>query len=240
MPQTPVAIITGAGSGVGRDTATLLAEAGYAIVLAARTESDLRTTADFIRQQVDPDAPVEVVPTDVADETAVNRLVQHAHDTFGRLDALANVAGYAPLQPIPRIETDALHRCIAVNLDAVVYATRAAWPIFKAQKSGAICNVSSMAAFDPFTGFNIYAAAKAGVNLFTKATADEGARLNIRAYAVAPGAIETPMLRENFSTKAIPEDKTLDPLVVAGVIRDLLLGNTDTKPGETVQLPSPH
>ena len=135
-----------------------------------------------------------------------------------------------------------LDDCIAVNLKSVIYLTRAVWPTFKAQKDaggGAICNVSSMATKDPFPGFNVYAAAKAGVNLFTKATADEGKRINVTAAAVAPGAIETPMLRANFPEKTIPTDKTLDPLTVAGVIRDVLTGAREFEPGETIFLPSP-
>ena len=160
-------------------------------------------------------------------------------ETFGRIDALANVAGSAPLQPIPRIKDADLDECLAVNLKSVIYTTRAVWPAFKQQKSGAIVNVSSMASVDPFTGFNMYAAAKAGVNLFTKATADEGKRLGIRAFAVAPGAIETPMLRANFPAKVIPEANALDPILVAGVIRDLLTGARTAEPGETLLLPSP-
>ena len=96
-----------------------------------------------------------------------------------------------------------------------------------------------MAAVDPFVGFNVYAAAKAGVNLFTKAAADEGKKFNVIAAAVAPGAIETPMLRQNFPEKAIPTANTLDPLTVAGVIRDVLTGRRAVEPGELILLPSP-
>ncbi len=237
-----VAIITGASSGVGRDTALLMADAGYAVVIAARSGDALEETAAYVRREGREDAEVLVVPTDVAEPAACDALVQQALDRFGRIDALANVAGNAPLQPIPRIENDVLDDCIAVNLKSVIYLTRAVWPTFEAQKDaggGAICNVSSMATKNPFTGFNVYAAAKAGVNLFTKATADEGKRINVTAAAVAPGAIETPMLRANFPEKAIPTDKTLDPLTVAGVIRDVLTGAREFEPGETIFLPSP-
>jgi len=233
----PVAIITGAGSGVGRDLAILMADAGYHCVLAARTQDTLESTAWLCSEEV-PGCETLIVPTDVADPAQVNALIEATLAKFGRIDALANVAGYAPLQPIQRIDDDTLRRCTAVNFDAVVYTTRAVWPTFKSQKSGAICNVSSMGAFDPFTGFNIYGAAKAAVNIFTKATADEGKRLNVNAYAIAPGAIETPMLRENFSEKAIPAHNTLDPSVVAGAIRDCLTGKTDMQSGETRQMPS--
>ncbi len=240
LTSTPVAIVTGAGSGVGRDTALLLADAGYAVVLVCRTPDRLAETETLIRDEVEHPHAFMQHPADITDPAAVQGLIDAAVKRFGRVDALANVAGSAPLQPIDRIEDATLDDCLAVNLKSVVYLTRAVWPVFKKQKSGVIVSVSSMASIDPFKGFNIYAAAKAGVNLFTKAAADEGQRLNIRAYAVAPGAIETPMLRANFSTKAIPEANALDPLVVAGLIRDLVLGKADVESGETVPLPSPH
>ncbi|MEO1236317.1 MAG: SDR family oxidoreductase [Planctomycetota bacterium] len=238
-----VAIVTGAGSGVGRDTALLLADAGYAVVLVARTEAKLHETAEYVREEGTPEAETFVRPTDVSDPDAVDALVKGVHEKYGRIDAAANVAGSAPLQPIDRITNEVIDDALDVNLKSVIYMTRALWPIFKSQKDsggGVICNVSSMASIDPFKGFNVYAAAKAGVNLFTKATADEGARINVRAAAVAPGAIETPMLRANFSTKAIPEANSLDPLVVAGVVRDVITGACELEPGETIPLPSPH
>lgn len=235
--QKPVAIITGAGSGVGRDLAVLMTEAGYACVLAARTADALRATATLCQEET-PGCETLVVPTNVADSEAINKLASETLRKFGRIDALANVAGYAPLQPIDQIDDDTLRQVTAVNFDAVVYATRAAWPTFKANKSGAICNVSSMGAFDPFTGFNIYGAAKAAVNIFTMATADEGKRIGVKAYAIAPGAIETPMLRENFGENMIPTDKTLDPIDVAAAIRDCLTGKTDMVSGQTRQIPS--
>ena len=237
--QRKIAIITGASSGVGRDTALLMADAGYAVVIAARSEEGLNETAEYVKREGREDAQVLVVPTDVSDPAACNALVEKAVERFGRVDALANIAGSAPLQPIARIEDAVIDDCLAVNLKSVIYLTRAVWPVMKDGGGGAICNVSSMATKDPFTGFNLYAAAKAGVNLFTKATADEGARLNITAAAVAPGAIETPMLRANFPEKAIPTEKTLDPLTVAGVIRDVLTGAREFEPGETIFLPSP-
>ena len=235
--KSPVVIITGAGSGVGRDLAWLCAEAGYTCVLAARTKSALESTAALIAAEY-PNAPTLVVPTDVSDPEQVQGLIDTTLKQFGRIDAIANVAGYAPLQPIESIDNETLKRCTAVNFDAVVYATRAAWPTFKSQKAGVICNVSSMGAYDPFTGFNIYGAMKAAVNIFTMATADEGRQINVNAYAIAPGAIETPMLRGLFDHKMIPAENALAPGDVAAAIRDCLTGKTDMQSGETRQMPS--
>ncbi len=241
--ETKIALVTGAGSGVGRDTALLMADAGYTVVLVARTQANLQATADYIREEGRPDAETLVLPTDVSDSAAVESMVRTILDQYGRIDAVANCAGSAPLQPIDRMTDEIIDAALNVNLKSVLYVTRAVWPTFRKQKDSggsAICNISSMASIDPFKGFNVYAAAKAGVNLFTKATADEGKRFNVTAAAVAPGAIETQMLRQNFPVKAIPESHTLDPLTVAGVVRDVLTGAREITPGETIPLPSPH
>ncbi len=237
MSEPKIAIVTGAGSGIGRSTALLLAEAGFAVVLVGRTESTLQETVKLIEAET-PDAATLVHPADVSQEPAVQGLIDAVIGKFGRIDAIANVAGYAPLGPIARLDTAEYRKCLAVNLDSVVFMTRAAWPVFKKQKSGFIANVSSMASVDPFTGFNVYGAAKAAVNLFTRATADEGQRINLNAVAIGPGAVETPMLRANFSEKAIPTDMTLDPAEVAAVLRDCITGERDFEPGETILLPS--
>ncbi|NBC10627.1 MAG: SDR family NAD(P)-dependent oxidoreductase [Planctomycetes bacterium] len=237
MSEKKIAIVTGAGSGIGRSTALLLAEAGYTTVLVGRTESKLEETAKLIAEE-SPDAQTMVHAADVTDEEAVQALIDAVVEKHERIDVIANVAGYAPLGPIARLETDEYRKCLAANLDSVVFMTRAAWPVFKKQKSGFIANVSSMASVDPFTGFNVYGAAKAGVNLFTKATADEGKRIKLNAVAVGPGAVETEMLRDNFSEKAIPKDMTLDPAEVAAVIRDCITGDRDFERGETILLAS--
>lgn len=237
-PTQKSALVTGAGGGVGRETALLLADAGYAVVLTGRTEATLNAAAAYIREEL-PDAKLHVHACDVTDSQAVQALVDATLARFGRIDALANCAGSAPLQPITEMTDDIIDAAINVNLKSVLYLTRAVWPAFQKQKSGAVCNVSSMASIDPFVGFNVYAAAKAGVNLFTRAAADEGRRFNLIAAAVAPGAIETAMLRQNFPEKMIPASKTLDPLTVAGVIRDVLTGARKVELGEVIPLPSP-
>lgn len=241
MADAKTAIVTGAGSGIGRETALLLAGAGYDVALVARTEATLRQTVERIAAAHP--APERrrtlVLAEDLCDPAAPRRIVDRTLAAFGRIDALCNVAGTAPLQPIEAITPDIWRRNIDINLSAPVLLTAAAWPTFQKQRRGVVVNVSSMSSIDPFPGFSIYAAAKIGLNMFTRTTADEGKPINVRAVAIAPGAVETPMLRQNFDHSFIPADKTLAPAAVAAVIRDCVTGARSFQPGEVIVLPSP-
>ena len=230
-------IVTGAGSGIGRETAWLLAQDNYAVVLVSRTESTLQETARLIRNEL-PDATADVMPTDVTDPEAVNTLVKRVADKHGRIDALCNVAGYAPLNPLTDNTYDNWRTCIDINLTAVVMLTKEVFPVMQKHGGGTIVNVSSMASFDPFPGFSMYASAKAATNMFTRCTADEGKDHNIHAMCVAPGAVETGMLRSLFPKDKLPESSTLDPADVARLITDCATGKREYQPGETIQLPS--
>lgn len=238
-PHPPAAIVTGAGSGVGRATAALLAEAGYSVLLVGRTISKLDEAAEQIAA-VYPQAPAaRPLAADVSTDEAGKAIVDAALAHFGRIDALCNIAGHAPLGPIDKINAVEWRKTIDTNLTSVVLLTAACWPTFRRQKAGLIVNVSSMASVDPYPGFAMYAPAKVAVNLFTRITANEGKKLGIRAVAIAPGAIETPMLRSIFSTKQLPIDKTLKPEEVGSVIRGCLTGTRGFESGETILLPSP-
>lgn len=231
------AIVTGAGSGIGRETARLLAGEGFAVVLVGRTESTLQETAELIRGE-SPEAKTLVLPTDVTDPDAVETLVKRVADKHGRIDALCNVAGYAPLNPLTDNTYDKWRACIDINVTAIVMITKAVFPVMRGHGGGTIVNVSSMASFDPFPGFSMYAAAKAATNMFTRCTADEGKEHNIHALGVAPGAVETGMLRSLFPKDKLPESSTLDPADVARVIVDCATGRRDYEPGETIPMPS--
>jgi NAD(P)-dependent dehydrogenase (short-subunit alcohol dehydrogenase family) len=237
MANHKCAVVTGAGSGIGRSTARLLARAGYNVVLVGRTRAKLEETAASLRDG--PPHESLVLSVELTDPAATRAIVDHALAAFGRIDAMANVAGAAPLLPIEKITPEIWRDCIDANLSYVVNLTAAAWPTFRKQKSGVIVNVSSMASIDPFPGFSIYAAAKVGINMFTKCTASEGKEIGVRAVTVAPGAVETPMLRGLFSETQLPRDKTLRPEEVAKVICGCITGDRKFESGEVIVVASP-
>jgi len=229
--RNKVAVITGAGSGIGRAAALKLAEAGYALVLSGRTESTLDETATQLG-----DATYIVHPADVTVPRQCDGLIAAANDRFGRLDVLANIAGYVRMASLPDTDPDTWQTTLATNVSAVHYLTRAAWPIFAMHKTGLIVNISSMASIDPFPGLGAYAAAKAAVNMLTKVTADEGEAIGLRSVAIAPGAVETDMLRSLFSTSDLPADATLDPADVAELIRDCCTGRREFESGQVIRI----
>jgi NAD(P)-dependent dehydrogenase (short-subunit alcohol dehydrogenase family) len=226
----PVAVITGAGRGIGRATALEFSKAGYRVVLAARDSAALEETAKLCgRESV-------VVATDVTKPDDVERLFSTTLEKFGRIDVLVNNAGLAPIRSITEMSVDEWHAVLDTNLSAAFYTTRAAWPIFEKQGGGAVVNLSSAAARDPFPGFAAYGAAKAAINLFSLALAREGQPKGIRVYTVAPSATETGMFRRIMTERQYPREKTLDPADVARVILQCARGDLQYSSGEVIYL----
>jgi hypothetical protein len=225
--NTPTAIITGAGRGIGRATAIELSRRGFAVVLVARREADLIETARLCD-------PACRVRADVADEDAADRIAGAALEFTGRIDVLVNNAGYAPILSIEQTTPDEWRRVIDVNLTAPYLLSRACWPTFLKQSSGVIVNVSSLAARDPLPGFLAYGAAKAGLNVLGLTLAREGAPAGIRVHTIAPGAVETEMFRSLVDEKTWPTDRTMEPGQVAGVIAACADGTLAHASGEVI------
>ena len=226
-----VVIVTGAGSGVGRATAVLLGRAGYAVVLAGRTASKLDDTAAMIEST---EGDSSTIAIDLCDSNSADAVVKHAVQTFGRVDVLANVAGYASLGSLEETSDAEWTRNLGINLNVPFYLTRAVWPHFRDRRGGFIVNVSSMAAKDPFPGFGAYGTAKAGLNLLTLVTAREGSEIGVNAICVAPGAVETPMLRSLFDETIVPKDATMSPESLGARIVEYVEGRRPFESGETV------
>lgn len=225
-----VAVVTGAGSGIGRAVALLLTQRGYTLVLAGRTIATLDDVAAEIG------AAAHIAVCDMADPAQARALVDGAAQRFGRVDLLVNNAGFASLAPIDRTDDALLAKAFAVNTIGPGAAISAAWRHFKAQKSGCVVNVSTLGTEDPFPGFFAYAAAKAALDSFTRSCAKEGRAIGVRAFSVAPGAVETGMLRSMFNEKMIPKGVPLTPEAVAGVIAACACGERDGDNGKVIYL----
>jgi NAD(P)-dependent dehydrogenase (short-subunit alcohol dehydrogenase family) len=209
----PVCIITGASRGIGRAIALRFAQEGYDLATTAR---DGRSLAPLVQKIQEAGGDCLPLSLDAAARGAAEQLVNDTVARFGRVDVLVNNAGVVRPALIP----EALDADVDVMLDvfvrAVFAATRAVWPVMKRQGGGTIVNISSVSAADPFPTLGIYGACKAWVNLFTKATAAEGKADSIRAFAIAPGAVDTQMLRE--AAPSFPSEQALRPEDVAGAV----------------------
>lgn len=254
MPETKanrVALITGGGSGIGRATAMALARQGFALALVGRRMERLEET----RRMLPPGTTPLLISADIADPGIARSMIDRAVARFGRLDALINNAGDAPRVPIERTLPELLDRVYKINALAPANAIARVWPIFKAQSAaaagekrdpdapppvgGRIVSVSTLGTIDPFPGFFAYASAKASVNLMARCCANEGRAHGIFAFAVAPGAVETEMLRVNFPEGVLAREKCLSVDQVAAVIVECVLGERDAQSGDTILLPSP-
>lgn len=227
-----VCIVTGAGRGIGRAIAVRLCRAGARVLAVARTSSDLaETTALCAGNQTD--HRCVALTADLSVPTQVEGSIDRCLETFGWLDVLVNNAGVAPLSTIEEMSAAAFNETMAVNVNAVFLACRKAWPAL-VRGQGTIINISSLAAVDPFPGFTVYGATKAWVNAFTRGLADEGRAHGIRAFALALGAVETPLLRSLFP--GFPADRTLPPDDVAGVVEWLIDERCGCATGQTICL----
>ena len=187
MPNPPhkTWLITGAGNGLGRDIAEVALAAGDNVVAAARRTEELAPLVAQYGPRIKP------VTLDVRDEAAANAAVKLAVDTYGRLDVLVNNAGYGQFSPFEQMSPDDFKAVVDTCFYGVVFTTRAAIPVMRAQKSGYIFQISSVGGRMAIPGNTPYHAAKWAVGGFSDALAMEVAPFGVKVCTLEPGGIRT-------------------------------------------------
>ena len=189
-----LAIITGAGRGIGQAIAIAIGDVGATVVLASRTESELNETAQYLKVKGN---NCSVIPADVSDWNSVQNLVAQVVEEFGHVDILVNNAGIqGAIGPLVENEPDLWRKTIQVNLLGTFYCCKAVLPYMIDQKYGSIINLSGGGAASPRANYSAYAASKAAIVRLTETLAEEVSAYNIRVNAIAPGAVNTRMLEE--------------------------------------------
>jgi 3-oxoacyl-[acyl-carrier protein] reductase len=242
-----VALITGAGSGIGRAIAAMLAcrASAWDLFLVGRRSEPLAETRELARAaQADAGRKatrIEWLTGDVGSRETAEGMVDACMRTLGRLDVLVNNAGLAPLKPIGDTTPELIEEVFRVNAIGPAIAIARAWKHLRAAGgSSCIVNISTMGTHDPFPGFFAYAASKASVNLMAASCAKEGMPApgsdhpRVRAFSIAPGAVETSMLRGLFADDVIPASACLHSEDVARIVIECIEGDRDHQNGQTI------
>lgn len=207
------AIVTGASRGIGAQTAIELARLGVSVVLAARTESEIRTVAGQINQN---GGAAEAMACDVCRYSDVAEVVDFCVTRFGRLDILVNNAGV--IEPIARLadsDPEEWGRAVDINYKGVYHGLRAAIPVMVAQGGGVIVNVSSGAAAGAMEGWSHYCSSKAGALSLTRCADLEYRDDGVRVVGLSPGTVATEM-QVAIKASGVNPVSQLDPSVHIG------------------------
>ncbi|HEA5872506.1 TPA: SDR family oxidoreductase [Staphylococcus aureus] len=204
-----IAVVTGAGSGIGEAIATLLHEEGAKVVLAGRNKDKLQNVANQLAQD-----SVKVVPTDVTKKEEVDELIKMAQQTFGGLDIVINSAGQMLSSKITDYQVDEWDSMIDVNIKGTLYTAKAALPTMLEQSSGHLINIASISGFEVTKSSTIYSATKAAVHTITQVLEKELAKTGVKVTSISPGMVDTAITATYNPT----DRKKLEPQDIAEAV----------------------
>lgn len=204
-----VALVTGAGSGIGEAIATLLHEEGAKVVLAGRNKDKLQNVANQLAQD-----SVKVVPTDVTKKEEVDELIKIAQQTFGGLDIVINSAGQMLSSKITDYQVDEWDSMIDVNVKGTLYTAQAALPTMLEQSSGHLINIASISGFEVTKSSTIYSATKVAVHTITQGLEKELAKTGVKVTSISPGMVDTAITAAYNPT----DRKKLEPQDIAEAV----------------------
>jgi NAD(P)-dependent dehydrogenase (short-subunit alcohol dehydrogenase family) len=238
-----VALITGAGRGVGRAVTLALADAGAVVAAVSRSHDQLQETAELVASA---GGRAIAIVADVTDPQAVDRMAQRAAGELGSVDILVNNAGLArSIGPVWEVEPEEWWRDVETNLRGPFLCARAVLPGMLARRHGRIINVASGFALRPFPYTSAYGSSKAGLLRLTDTLAAElaAAQSGVSVFAVSPGRVQTSMLDYLATSKGgqkwlpeLQETPTISPERIMEVVVFLASGHADILSGRFIQM----
>lgn len=236
--QGKTAIVTGAGRGIGKAIATAIHARGAAVIVADLDEQTAQQTAADLGERA------HAVKVDVSKGTDVRGMIDETIEAFGGIDILVNNAGVDRAVSILDMEEDEWDRLMAINLKSVFLCTKAALPSMIERGGGNVVSTASIVARQGAMNGGIhYAASKGGIIAFTKTLARQMAQHNIRANAIAPGVVDTDLIREHMPIDmrkkveaAIPAGRLAQTEEIAGVVAFLVSPEASYINGATIDV----
>jgi NAD(P)-dependent dehydrogenase (short-subunit alcohol dehydrogenase family) len=227
--ENQVAVVTGAGRGIGRAVAIELAQLGMRVALTSRTRADLEETARGV-----PGA--HVAPADIRNRGEVEGMLSGVVDRFGPIDVLINSAGVYHFGPVVEATDDDFDSVVETNLKGIFFASRAVLPSMIKRRKGYIINIASIAGKVGSPGRALYCASKFGVVGFSQALAEEVRAHGIRVSVVCPGSTNTDFSPKETADKS--RERMLQPADVAHAVRMLLGQESNSFISEIVMRPT--
>lgn len=234
-----VAIVTGAGKGIGKAVALALASSGAKVVAASRTKEELDATADEIRSQA---GEAAAIPTDLTKSDQIEALVEGTVATYGRVDILVNNAARSFFRPLMDLREDGFDKIFDTNVKGTFLLSRAAAQVMMKDGGGRIVNITSVAAERGGPMMGVYNASKAAVKMLTMCMATEWAPMNVLVNAVGPGMTRTHFSRpiwanpeiERQLVSRIPQGRLAETSDIVGAVLFLCSEGAAYITGQTI------